>query len=112
MTFLTGDNKKRTSFGTTLAVGSGVRYSATAALGAGTKVLDGNDCAVHTFGIATGLLTSTLGQPGIPLWTRDTPDEYPFVFAQNEGFVIRATVPGTGTWTFGVQVEWSELTAV
>jgi len=27
------------------------------------------------------------------------------VLTQNEGFVIEATVPATGTWTFSVKVD-------
>jgi hypothetical protein len=43
------------------------------------------------------------------LYGRITPDEYPVMFEQNEGFVIRCTVPATGTWVFAVNVEWSEV---
>jgi hypothetical protein len=31
------------------------------------------------------------------------------LLAQNEGFVVRATVPATGTWQFGVTVVWTEV---
>jgi hypothetical protein len=51
----------------------------------------------------------TLGNPATPIWQRNTADEYPVLYEQNEGFVIRATVPATGTWTFEVQVEWAEV---
>jgi hypothetical protein len=27
----------------------------------------------------------------------------------NEGFVIRATVPATGLWSFAVTTEWDEV---
>jgi hypothetical protein len=37
--------------------------------------------------------------------------EWPLVLAQNEGFIIRATVPATGTWDFAVTMEWSEVSA-
>jgi len=30
---------------------------------------------------------------------------HPEVLTQNEGFVIEATVPATGTWTFSVKVD-------
>jgi len=33
------------------------------------------------------------------------------LFAQNEGFVIRATVPATGVWNIGFTVKWAELAA-
>lgn len=32
-----------------------------------------------------------------------------YVVAQNEGFIIRATVPATGTWTASFDVTWMEL---
>lgn len=38
--------------------------------------------------------------------------EHPLVLAQNEGFVILATVPGTGTWTFAAVIEWDEVPVV
>ena len=109
ISFGTNDQKKRTDFATTLAPSAtGVRISSTAALGAGTKTLDANDLA--TVGSS---ISATAGEklwpPGTILWQRDTHDEYPVLFEQNEGFVIRATVPATGTWTFAVAMEWAEV---
>lgn len=104
-------NKKRTDFPLSLFSDTGFRVASTAALGAGTKTLDTNRAAsVVSFvsSVATTADSSPLLAPTY-LWTRDTSDEYPFLFEQNEGFVVRATVPGTGTWTFGVTIEWSEL---
>jgi hypothetical protein len=43
------------------------------------------------------------------LFGMDVANEWPLVFVQNEGFVIRGTVPATGTWEFGVLMEWSEI---
>jgi hypothetical protein len=37
------------------------------------------------------------------------PGEHPLVLAQNEGFVIQATVPATGVWFFAVKVDWVEI---
>jgi hypothetical protein len=34
--------------------------------------------------------------------------EYPLVLAPNEGVVIEATVPATGTWTFYAGFDWEE----
>jgi hypothetical protein len=95
--------------GTTLApTALGVRVASTAALGAGTKTLDGNDFATIT-GSVTAVAGVPLINPSTSVWMRNTADEYPLFFAQNEGFVIRATVPATGTWTFSVSIEWSEI---
>lgn len=109
LTFATNDQKRRTSMGTTLApTALGVRVASTAALGAGTKTLDGND-----FSTITGSVTAVAGvpliNPSTSLWQRNTADEYPLFFAASEGFVIRATVPATGTWTFSVSIEWAEV---
>jgi hypothetical protein len=55
--------------------------------------------------------TATTGQivgSDAVLWNRPEADSYPLLFAQNEGFIIRATVPATGTWAFAVTVDWNE----
>jgi hypothetical protein len=103
---LTGSNQKqRTSFGTTL-VGA-ARVSSTAALTAGTKTLDSQD-----FGQAVGGVTATAGAGLAPQSMMDVLGlGYPLVLAASEGFVIRATVPATGTWTAGFTIHWTELAA-
>jgi hypothetical protein len=75
--------KKRTSFGAGIFGGAGaIRTAQTATLTAGTKTLD-----PHPLGsVATGAPTTV-------------------------GPIVRATVPGTGTWYFNVQVEWAEKAA-
>jgi hypothetical protein len=105
---ITGRNgKKRTSFATT-GLGE-IRCATTAALGAGTKTLDTSPIATLAQGVSTAV------GPIIPaqsvMWKRDTSDEYPVVLANNEGLVLRAAVQATGTWYFGVTIEWAELTA-
>ena len=101
---MTGNNnKKRTTFGTSL-VGE-IRGATTAALGAGTKTLDANPLGSFSFAAPTTVGPIITNQY---LWTRDTSDECPLILAANEGLVVRATVPGTGTWYFGVDIEWTE----
>jgi hypothetical protein len=105
---LTGNNcKKRTSFGTTLL--TEVRFSQTVTLTAGTRTLDAQPfgrLAVNGLGAAAN---GNLVLPQSILWQRDTSDEYPLTFAQNEGFVIQASVPATGTWFWNCSVEWAEF---
>lgn len=109
ITFAGNDQKKRTDFATTLAPSNaGVRIHTTAALGAGTKTLDGNDLA-GIGGSVTATAGTALVNPGTYLWQRNTHDEYPILFEQNEGFVVRGTVPATGTWTCAVSLEWAEV---
>ena len=103
--------KKRATFAATVAPSNlGVRIASTAALGAGTKTLDTNAFAGQGFGV-TATAGASLGGVGADLWLRDTGDEYPIVLAANEGLVVRATVPATGTWTFSVTVEWAEFSS-
>lgn len=105
---LTGNNQKqRTSMGTTLL--GAARISSTAALTVGTKTLDAQ--AIAQYSATFGTATSTQWIPMIDLFHADAGTESPLIFAQNEGFVVRATVPATGTWQFGVTVTWSELAA-
>lgn len=103
------DQKRRTSFGTTLlTTAADVRVASTAALGAGTKTLDNNDLSSITVGVLATAGTVLAPCPS-DLYAPNFSGEWPLVLAQNEGFVIRATVPATGTWTFSVTVEWTEI---
>lgn len=104
---LTGNNGKlRTAMGTTLL--TDMRISSTAALTAGTSTGDTDPAAV-----LVGAITVTAGDilwaPGSVMYNCDGSDEYPVVFAQNEGFQLLATVPATGTWTFGYDAKWYEV---
>jgi hypothetical protein len=47
----------------------------------------------------------------VSLFSPDYSGEWPLVLAQNEGFVVQATVPATGTWAFQAIIEWSEVTS-
>ena len=110
ITFGANDAKKRTSFATTLLASGDVRIATTAALGAGTKTLDGTPLAIVVGNTAVATATTQIIPPGTIFWQRNTHDEYPQLLGQNEGFVIRSVaVPGTGTWTATVSVEWAEL---
>lgn len=107
-------NKKRTDFQLSKYSDTGVRFSATAALTAGTKVFDTNDFAgcgafVGAVAPAVGVDVAPAIIPLTTIWQRNTSDEYPFVLELNEGISIRATVPATGTWGFMVGMEWAEV---
>lgn len=105
---LTGNNgKKRTSFGSSL-VGD-FRISSTATLTAGTRTLDANALSGVRFGVNAN--TNAVQLATTAIWTPDYSGDWPLVLAQNEGFVIRATVPATGTWTGDVAIEWDEVTS-
>ena len=105
---LTGNNGKlRTVYGTTAL--SDFRTSTTATLTAGTRTLDAT--ALNKVAIA---LPVTANIPILPAQTPvfdQRPMEQPATFATSEGFVIQATVPATGVWTFTVTVCWDEATS-
>lgn len=110
ITFGVNDQKRRTNMGQTGFAAGDVRIATTLTLGAGTKTLDGND-----FGNLVGSVGVTAGEPLIETGAELLPDDrdmrHPLVLVQNEGPVIRATVPATGTWTAGVSFDWEEVTA-
>lgn len=104
---LTGNNgKMRTSFVTTAI--SDLRISSTATLAAGTRTLDAQPLASVEFAVPTSIDAGLL--PTTPL-IRTNVGESPLVLANNEGFVIQATVPGTGTWVLSARTCWDEVTA-
>lgn len=102
------DGKKRTGHASTALAANDVRIATTAALGAGTKTLDGQ--ASGSLVGQPGTAVGAIFLPGTTLWQRDTDDEYPFYFGNQEGFVIRSVaVPATGTWQAAVEIEWDEV---
>lgn len=110
ITWGTNDGKKRTDFATTVLGSGDVRVATTAALGAGTKTFDGTAAATVVGNTAVATATTQIIPPGTILWQRNTSDEYPVLFETQEGFAIRSVqIPGTGTWTATIQVEWAEV---
>lgn len=106
----TGNAQKlRTSMGTSLV--NDVRVSSTAALSTAGRVatLDAQPIGSLTYGV-----TATLGTPLWPpehLYEAAENDGMPIILAQNEGIVIRATVPATGLWVGSFDMSWVELAA-
>lgn len=107
----TASNRRRGTFADSgFATAGEIRASATAALSAGTRTLDTNP--LSTVASST---TATAGDFIVPQ-TELLPQyngAYPMVLsaaaaATAQGFVIRATVPATGTWSFAVAVHWEE----
>lgn len=86
-----------------------VRIASTAALGTGTKTLDAQSIGQYSIGIDT--TANKQHTPAFALFSAAPGIESPIILAQNEGLTIRATVPATGTWQFGVTVHWTEVAA-
>lgn len=117
---LTGDNNAmRTTMGTSL-FSTGARIATTAALGTGTKTLDANNIGqLITHTVAPGVNAAPAiqvgaihGTAGVNLLDPTVGDgEAPPILAQNEGIVVRATVPATGVWIAGITVRWMEVSA-
>jgi hypothetical protein len=109
---LTGNNmKKRTSMGTTLV--TDIRKATVAAgLTAGAKTLDADP-------IMELPTNQTITTPNPILYERTVDLEagdgiHPYVFAQNEGFVVRGPTVvfgAAGTANLVVDVAWAEVTA-
>lgn len=103
----TNQAKLRTSFGTSL-VGTGMLASTTATLTAGTRTLDTRPLNTLMSGFAA--TANSLVIPNTDLLNRNVAaGNWPLVLATNEGIVLQATVPATGTWNFQVTIEWSEV---
>lgn len=102
-TLTTNNGKLRTSFATT-GVGQ-IMIATTAANSAGTRTLDATPLTGVTLGVVVAAGSPVAGS--FDLFTTGAAN-YPAVFATNEGFVIQATVPATGTWSMSVTVEWDE----
>lgn len=102
-----GKNKLRTSMADSLL--TDCRIATTGALTAGTRAIDGDPIATVGCGVP-----ATIGAPMVPPGTilfEARPGEYPLVLAQNEGLVLQSggvAIAATGTWKFGVTIEWSE----
>lgn len=104
---ISGNNGKHSTLQGTTLLGE-LRIATTAALTAGTKTLDSQPVSAMRAAVSTGAHEEII-LPGQVLFESD-PDNGldPIYLAANEGFVIRATVPATGTWDAGFTVRWIE----
>lgn len=105
---LTGNNGKlRTSLATTAV--SQIMIANTGTNSAGTRTLDTDPMASIALGFTTTAGSQILGNTA--LYEPSQAGDYPLELANNEGFVIQATVAGTGTWVLQVRVDWEEYSA-
>ena len=106
-----GDSqKKKTNMASTLV--TDMRIASTVSLTPGARTLDAAPAGSTNFTATT--------TPNSVLLTKNEPSRlfnltigdgmWPFVFVQNEGFILRATVPANGTWIAFVDVDWDEKT--
>jgi hypothetical protein len=103
---LTGNNcKLRTSFATTGMGNIAIASTATGTHGTGTNDAQPCGAVANSFSATAGssIAEATL-YDGYSIG-------YPIVLAANEGLELTASVPATGTWTFGISLKWSEVTS-
>jgi hypothetical protein len=100
--------KLRTSMGSSQA---NIVYSTTAPLTGGTFTPDPSPGTTETWATEVGANPYTLITPGpmpVKLFEK-AQGEMPLLLAQNEGFIVEATVPQNGTWSFTLTSEWDEV---
>lgn len=114
--FAINNQKQRTSMGTSLFNIAGVmQIATTAALTAGTFTADGlahGQINTHSSAGTSGAtpIVGSIYLPKNEFFDPGVADgDHPLVFAQNEGFNLRATVPGTGVWILGLTHRWAEV---
>ncbi len=105
-TLTSPNGKLRTSFTAGTAVAD-FRISSTATLTAGARTLDAQQLESMRRSISAATALDIINP--MTDFFRHQPGEQPLVLANNEGFVIQASVPATGTWNFSVGVAWDEL---
>jgi hypothetical protein len=104
---LTGNNAKlRTSMYSSQA---SIMYSQTAALTGGTYTADPGPGATERWVTAVGGNIYTPITLGMMKLFEKPQGEMPLLLATQEGFIIQATVPQAGTWSFSVATEWDEI---
>lgn len=85
-----------------------IRVSTTAALGAGTKTLDTTNLGGIRFS-APGTVTHTQLITDVVLFSDAVAAGRPVILNENEGLIVRATVPATGTWGFSATIIYAVL---
>jgi len=103
VTLTTNNAKLRTSHATCSAL---IQASATATLTAGTRTLDANPLRTLLGDVPVTAFVQTQADD---LMFDLKPGDWPLVAAASEGFVLQATVPATGTWTWAAMIDWDEL---
>jgi hypothetical protein len=104
-TITVNNAKLRTSMASIAALAE-VRHSSTGALSPGTRTKDNHELESLNVNVTTA--TNTAFIPTMTLFHK-MPGEHPLVLALNEGIMIEATVPATGTWTCAITTEWEEV---
>lgn len=84
----------------------GIRVATTAALGAGTKT---NGINTTHMPCAPTTTAGALIQEHQSLVTKLALEQFPYILRNQEGLLLTATVPATGTWRFGGNIAFAVL---
>ncbi len=103
VTLTTNNAKLRTSHALTQAT---IQAATTGVLTAGTRTKDANSFRTLAGVVANAAFSTFLPHTEV---FRQQPGEQPIVLATGEGFVIEATVPATGTWTWACGIDVDEV---
>jgi hypothetical protein len=82
-----------------------LRVSDTAALGVGTRTLDGQPFETAVAAPAPTTVNTAIVTNAVLLLEHD----HPLVLENLEGVIVQASVPATGTWGFSIHVAWDEI---
>lgn len=85
-----------------------MRYGSTGTLTAGTRTLETAPIDAVNAAAPTSANAVIFGSSPVNLFNR-AQGEHPLLLANNEGFVLQATVPATGTWGWTAAIEWDEV---
>jgi hypothetical protein len=110
---LTGNNQKLRTNMASSAMGAIRISNGSSLLTTGTRTLDSSPEGQAVFSVGTSSFTTYITQASLygAMSLESGGNPAPIVLAQNEGVVVRATVPATGTWGHGVTMAWSEVAA-
>jgi hypothetical protein len=82
-----------------------LRVADTAALGVGTRTLDGQPFETAIGAPAPTVVNTMIVSNAVLFQEHD----HPLVLENLEGVIVQASVPGTGTWAFSIHVAWDEI---
>jgi hypothetical protein len=86
-----------------------IMFANTAPLTGGTYTPDVGPGVTDTWITTVGVNPYTTITTGMVKLFEKPQGEMPLALAKNEGFIVRATVPQNGTWSFAVASEWDEV---
>lgn len=88
-----------------------IQVATTTNLTAGTRTLDADPVESLVLGAPTAANTQFWLPNSLRLFDKAGSD-HPLLLVKDEGLVLQATVPATGTWSWSASIEWDEVMLV